>query len=157
MTPAVAMAKKSGIFFKTHQYSHDPSHESYGEEAAEKLAVDPARVFKTLVVSLDQQSLAVAVVPVTGRLDMKAVARILKQKKVGMAEADVVQRATGYVLGGVSPLGQKRRLPTLIDDSARNFETIYVSAGRRGLELELPADDLGRLVGAHFGTIARAS
>lgn len=154
MTPAIAIAEKAGIAFRVHQYEHDPNHDSYGEEAAQKLALDPARVFKTLVVSLDGR-LAVAVVPVSGRLDMKAVARHLKGKRAEMAQAAEVQRATGYVLGGVSPLGQKRRLPTLIDNSAESLQTIYVSAGRRGLELELQAEDLRRLLGGAFAPVAR--
>ncbi|MEJ2591052.1 MAG: Cys-tRNA(Pro) deacylase [Candidatus Thiodiazotropha sp.] len=154
MTPAVAIAEKAGIAFRIHQYEHDPEHASYGEEAAQKLAVDPARVFKTLVVSLDGR-LVVAVVPVAGRLDMKAVAKALKGKRAEMAPAAEVARATGYVLGGVSPLGQKRRLPTLIDVSAEGFETIYVSAGRRGLEIELRAEDLRRLLNGGFAPLAR--
>jgi Cys-tRNA(Pro)/Cys-tRNA(Cys) deacylase len=154
MTPAIAIAEKAAIGYRIHQYQHDPNRDSYGEEAAEKLGVDPARVFKTLVVSLDGR-LAVAVVPVSGRLDMKAVARCLKGKRAEMAQAAEVERATGYVLGGVSPLGQKRRLPTLIDASAGSFETIYVSAGRRGLELELCAEDLRRLLDGVFAPIAR--
>lgn len=154
MTPAVAIAEKAGIAFTIHQYEHDPKRDSYGEEAAEKLAVDPARVFKTLVVSLDGK-LAVAVVPVSARLDMKALAKQLKGKRAEMAQAAEVARATGYVLGGVSPLGQKRRLPTLIDASAEDFETIYVSAGRRGLEIELRAEDLRRLLDGRFAPLAR--
>jgi Cys-tRNA(Pro)/Cys-tRNA(Cys) deacylase len=155
MTPAVALAKKSGIEFKTHQYEHDPNHPSYGEEAAEKLGIDPARVFKTLVISLDGKRLAVTVVPVVKKLDLKSAAKALGAKKAGMAEATEAERATGYVMGGVSPLGQKRRLATSIDESARNFETIFVSAGRRGLEIELSADDLSRLLKANFAPLAR--
>jgi Cys-tRNA(Pro)/Cys-tRNA(Cys) deacylase len=155
MTPAVAIAEQAGIAFSLHQYAHDPQHESYGEEAAERLGIDPARVFKTLVVSLDRKRLAVALVPVCGRLDLKAVARTLRGKRAEMAQAAEVERATGYVLGGVSPLGQKRRLPTLIDESAGTFETIYVSAGRRGLELELRAEDLIRLLDGGTAPIAR--
>lgn len=154
MTPAVALAKKSGIEFRTHQYEHDPQHPSYGEEAAEKLGLDPARVFKTLVISLDASRLAVAVVPVTRKLDLKAAARALGAKRAAMAEAKAVERATGYVLGGVSPLGQKRRLATLIDESAQGFDTVYVSAGRRGLEIELAAEDLSRLLDASYASIA---
>jgi Cys-tRNA(Pro)/Cys-tRNA(Cys) deacylase len=155
MTPAVALAKKSGIEFKTHQYEHDPQHPSYGEEAAQKLAIDPARVYKTLVISLDAKRLAVAVVPVTLKLDLKAAAKALGGKRAVMAEAAEVERATGYVLGGVSPLGQKRRLATLIDDAARRFDTIFVSAGRRGLEIELAPADLSRLLGASFAALAK--
>ena len=155
MTPAVAMAKRAGIDFKIHQYEHDPAHDSYGMEASEKLSLDPARVFKTLVVSLDHQALAVAVIPVSSRLDMKSIARLFSHKKAVMADAAEVQRATGYIVGGISPLGQKRRLPSAVDLSARNFNTIFVSAGRRGLELELSADDLARLLDANFEAIAK--
>ena len=155
MTPAVALAKRSGIDFKTHQYTHDPQHPSFGEEAAEKLGVDPSRVFKTLVISLDGDRLAVAVVPVAARLDLKAAAKALGGKRAAMAEAKAVERATGYVLGGVSPLGQKRRLPTLIDESARGFDSLFVSAGRRGLEIELAAEDLCRLLDGNFAPVAR--
>jgi Cys-tRNA(Pro)/Cys-tRNA(Cys) deacylase len=155
MTPAVALAKKSGIEFKTHQYEHDPKHPSYGEEAAEKLGIDPARVFKTLVISLDGKRLAVTVVPVIKKLDLKLAAKALGAKKAGMAESAEAERATGYVMGGVSPLGQKRRLATSIDESAKNFETIFVSAGRRGLEIELSAADLSRLLNANFAPLAR--
>ena len=155
MTPAVALAKRSGIDFQTHQYAHDPNHPSYGEEAAEKLGIDPARVFKTLVISVDGKQLAVAVVPVAMKLDLKAAAKALGGKKAGMAEAKAVERATGYVLGGVSPLGQKRRLKTIIDEAARNLDTLFVSAGRRGLEIELAPDDLCELLGARYASLAR--
>ncbi len=157
MTPAILMAKKAAIEFKTHQYTHDPNHASYGEEAAEKLQVDAARVFKTLVVSLDGRKLAVAVVPVSCMLDMKMAAKAFKVKKAEMAPAAEAERATGYVLGGVSPLGQKRWLPTMIDQSANGFETIFVSAGRRGLEIELKAQDLCRLLDGGFAPLARQS
>lgn len=155
MTPAIELAKRSGIDFTIHQYVHDPKHPSYGEEAAQKLGIDPARVFKTLVICLDARRLAVAVVPVAAKLDLKAAAKALRAKRAAMADAGEAERATGYVLGGVSPLGQKRRLPTLIDDSARAARTLFVSAGRRGLEIELAAEDLCRLLDASFVSLSR--
>jgi Cys-tRNA(Pro)/Cys-tRNA(Cys) deacylase len=155
MTPAIALAKKAGIGFKTHHYSHDPNHPSYGEEAAEKLGVDPARVFKTLVISLDNRCLAVAVVPVASKLDLKAAAKALGGKRAAMAEAGEVERSTGYVLGGVSPLGQKRRLASLIDVSAQALDALFVSAGRRGLEIELAPADLCRLLDGAFAPLAK--
>ena len=155
MTPAVALAKRAGIRFVVHQYEHDPGHPSYGEEAAERLGVDPGRVFKTLVFSLDGRRLAVAVVPVSAMLDLKAAAKALGGKKAAMASAAEVERSTGYVLGGVSPLGQKRRLASLIDESARDLETLFVSAGRRGLEIELAPRDLCRLLDADFVPLAK--
>jgi Cys-tRNA(Pro)/Cys-tRNA(Cys) deacylase len=155
MTPAVNIAKKSGITFRTHSYKHDPKHASYGLEAAEKLGVSPQQVFKTLVVALDSGELAVAVVPVSSQLDLKACAKALKVKKVAMADARKVERSTGYVVGGVSPLGQKRRLTTLIDHSAAELPTLFVSAGRRGLEIELGLEDLVKLLDARIADIAR--
>lgn len=155
MTPAIKLARKAGIDFQTHSYVHDKDAESYGEEAAEKLGQAVDRVFKTLVVEADDRSLAVAVVPVSGQLDLKGMASALKVKKVRMATPEAVERSTGYVLGGVSPLGQKRKLRTVIDCSARNHPTIYVSAGRRGLEIELTADDLAMLTSGDFAVIGR--
>ncbi|MEW8316904.1 MAG: Cys-tRNA(Pro) deacylase [Candidatus Thiodiazotropha sp.] len=155
MTPAINAAKKAGIEFRTHSYEHDSKHPSYGMEAAEKLGIPPQRVFKTLVVSLDGRELAVAVVPVSTQLDLKAFARAAKAKKAAMADAGQVERTTGYVVGGVSPLGQKKRLLTLIDRSAAELPTLFVSAGRRGLEIELVAEDLARLLDARFTAIAK--
>ncbi|MES9993342.1 MAG: Cys-tRNA(Pro) deacylase [Candidatus Thiodiazotropha sp.] len=155
MTPAINTAKQAGIEYHTHSYQHDASHPSYGMEAAEKLGIPPQRVFKTLVVSLEPQGLAVAVVPVSMQLDLKAFAKAAKVKKVTMADARLVERTTGYVVGGVSPLGQKKRLLTLIDRSAVELSTIFVSAGRRGLEIELAAEDLARLLDAGFMSIAK--
>ncbi|MEJ2467394.1 MAG: Cys-tRNA(Pro) deacylase [Candidatus Thiodiazotropha sp.] len=155
MTPAIKLAEKAGIDFETHHYDHDPNHPSYGEEAAQKLGVDPARVFKTLVISLDSRRLAVAVVPVVSKLDLKAAAKALGGKRAVMAEAAEVERATGYVLGGVSPLGQKRRLTTLIDSSAETLQSLFVSAGRRGLEIELAPADLCRLLDAAYAPLAK--
>ncbi|MES9836178.1 MAG: Cys-tRNA(Pro) deacylase [Candidatus Thiodiazotropha sp.] len=155
MTPAINAAKKAGIEFRTHSYEHDSKHPSYGMEAAEKLGIPPQRVFKTLVVSLDGRELAVAVVPVSTQLDLKAFARAAKVKKAVMADAGQVERTTGYVVGGVSPLGQKKRLLTLIDRSAAELPTLFVSAGRRGLEIELVAEDLARLLDARFTAIAK--
>ena len=123
-----------------HEYEHDASAESYGLEAAEKLGVMPERMFKTLVVKLDKAELAVGVVPVASMLNMKCMAKACGAKKAAMADPAEVQRATGYILGGVSPLGQKKRMPTVIDSSAGDFETVYVSAGRRGLDIELDPD-----------------
>src|SRR5690606_24622032 len=145
MTPAINTAKKAGIQYRIHEYSHDPSAASYGLEAAEKLGVSAEQVFKTLVVQLDNRELAVGVVPVDTLLNMKRIAKAAGAKKADMAPAADVQRSSGYVLGGVSPLGQKKALRTFIDNSAQNFATIYVSAGRRGLEIELAAADLARL------------
>jgi Cys-tRNA(Pro)/Cys-tRNA(Cys) deacylase len=155
MTPAISVAKKSGINFRTHAYEHDPKHSSYGMEAAEKLGLPPQRVFKTLVVSLEGGELAVAVAPVSSQLDLKSFAKALKVKKATMADTRNVERNTGYVIGGVSPLGQKRRLLTLIDRSAVDFPTLFVSAGRRGLEIELSAEDLAKLLDARFAEITR--
>lgn len=150
MTPAIELAKQQGIAYTVHHYQHDPASVSYGLEAAEKLGVRPEQVFKTLVLQLDGKQLAVAVLPVSQQLSMKLAAKALGAKKAEMANAADVMRSTGYVLGGVSPLGQKKRLPTLIDSSATQFASIYISAGKRGLEIELAAEDLRRLLDAQF-------
>ncbi len=145
MTPGIITAKKNKVPHKVHEYHHDESAESYGLEAAEKMGVPEDRVFKTLVVSLDSKELAVGVIPVSSMLSMKLIAKAVGAKKAVMADKSDVERSTGYVLGGVSPLGQKRRLRTIIDSSAKNYSTVYVSAGRRGLEIELSPDDLSAL------------
>ncbi|WP_165856188.1 Cys-tRNA(Pro) deacylase [Marinobacter sp. JSM 1782161] len=155
MTPAIDQARKAEIPFQIHEYEHDAQADSYGEEAAEKLSQDPARVFKTLVVQLDGKTLAVGIVPVIGRLNLKQLAKAAGAKRAVMAEARDVERATGYVLGGVSPLGQKKRLPTVLDSSAGDFDTIYVSAGRRGLEIELTPADLLQLTGGRLAPIGQ--
>jgi Cys-tRNA(Pro)/Cys-tRNA(Cys) deacylase len=142
MTPAVNVAKKLKINHIMHNYNHDAAAESYGLEAAEKLKVAPERVFKTLVVLLNNNELIVGIVPVTQQLSVKLIAKVMGEKKAVMAAKLVVERATGYVLGGVSPLGQKTRLRTVFDASSMQFETIFVSAGRRGLEIELSPKDL---------------
>ena len=156
MTPAIHLAKKKKIEFNIHQYDHDPKAASYGEEAVEKLGLSLSQVFKTLVVATEKNELCVCVVPVAGMLDLKAVAKALKAKKAVMAEAKKVQSTTGYVLGGVSPLGQKKQLATLIDQSAEGQETIFVSAGKRGLEIELSPQDLKDLTRAAFAEIGKA-
>ena len=153
MTPAINFAKKHKIEYQIHAYEHDPAAPSYGLEAAEKLGLDPARVFKTLVVELDGKELAVAVIPVNAKLDLKQLAKALGAKKAAMADQRKVERTTGYVLGGVSPLGQKKALKSLLDESARQFPTIFVSAGRRGLDIELKADDLVRLTRGGFSRL----
>jgi Cys-tRNA(Pro)/Cys-tRNA(Cys) deacylase len=148
MTPAVVAAQRAGIPFTLHEYEHDPASSSYGLEAAEKTGVDPARVFKTLVVAQDGV-LSVAILPVAARLDLRALG-----KRAALADRAAAERATGYVLGGISPLGQRKRLPTVVDESALGHETIFVSAGRRGLELELAAGDLVTLTDARVAAVA---
>ena len=147
-TPAIAVAEQAGIEFSEHEYAHDPGADSYGLEAAEKLGVDPARVLKTLVVSLDG-ALAVACVPVERQLDLKALG-----KRAELAGKRRAEAATGYVTGGISPLGQRRALPTHLDASVLEHETVYVSAGRRGLEIELAPGDLAALTSAKVHAIA---
>jgi Cys-tRNA(Pro)/Cys-tRNA(Cys) deacylase len=147
-TPAIVAAERAGITFVVHEYAHDPRAASYGLEASEKLGVDAERVFKTLVADVDG-ALTVAVVPVAAQLDLKALG-----KRASMADAKLAERTTGYVAGGISPLGQRKELPTVVDESALAFETIHVSAGRRGLELELAPDDLLRLTGGRAAAIA---
>lgn len=155
MTPAIEFAKKNNLVFKVYEYEHDESGVAYGLEVAEKLGLPKQRVFKTLVVDLDRQSLAVAIVPVADMLSMKLIARVAGVKRAEMASTADVERSTGYVLGGISPLGQKKRLPTYIDESARKFDTIYVSAGRRGLEIELSPVDLCATLHGQFATITQ--
>jgi Cys-tRNA(Pro)/Cys-tRNA(Cys) deacylase len=155
MTPAINSAKKAKIEYFLHQYEHDSGNSSYGLEAAEKLAVAPERVFKTLVVKLDTAVLVVAILPVNSMLSMKNVANACGGRKAEMADKAQVQRSTGYVLGGVSPLGQKKSLKTVIERSAQQYATIYVSGGRRGLEIELNALDLQTLTQASFASISQ--
>ena len=155
MTPAIIVAKKNKVSHKVHEYAHDESSGSYGHEAAEKMGVAEQRVFKTLVVSLDSNELVVGVIPVSSMLSMKLIAKAAGAKKAAMADKADVERSTGYVLGGVSPLGQKKRLRTIIDSSAQHYPTIYVSAGRRGLEIQLSPDDLLTLTGGVMAEIAQ--
>jgi Cys-tRNA(Pro)/Cys-tRNA(Cys) deacylase len=154
MTPAINRAKQAKIAFTIHEYEHDPAAQSYGMEAAQKMGVAPERVYKTLVAA-DGRDLYVAVVPVMFQLDLKRLAKAVGAKKMAMADVAVVERVTGYVVGGVSPLGQKKRLRTVMDASARDHETIFVSAGRRGMEIELSPQDLAALTGAAFAPLAR--
>lgn len=155
MTPAIQLAKKSAISFTLHEYQHDPAAHSYGEEAAQALGMAPAQVFKTLLVNLTghKSSLAVAVLPVSHQLNLKAMAKALGAKKAEMADPVLAERTTGYIVGGISPLGQKKRLPTVIDQSANDFQRINVSAGKRGLEIELSPADLAQLTQATFANL----
>ena len=152
MTPAVEAAKSAGIDFQIREYEHSPNAESYGLEAVRKLGLHPEQVFKTLVVT-DKKSLFVGIIPVSRQLNLKSMAQVLDVKKVRMAEKREVELATGYLVGGVSPIGQKKRLRTVIDTSAEGFKTIHVSAGKRGLEMELSASSLQRLTDATFAVI----
>ena len=142
MTPAIVLLEKHQAPFRVHSYSHDPHTSSYGLEAAEKLGIAANRVFKTLIAITEKAELVVAIVPVESQLDLKALAKVCGAKKLEMAKPDLAQRTTGYLVGGISPLGQKKRLRTFIDESSKTHESIFVSAGRRGLEVELDANTL---------------
>ncbi|AQT59971.1 Cys-tRNA(Pro) deacylase [Cellvibrio sp. PSBB023] len=155
MTPAIKSLEKAKANFKIHEYSHDPAAESYGLEASEKLGVDASRVFKTLVVMLDAKEFAVGVIPVADMLSMKNIAKAAGAKKAAMADKVAVERITGYVLGGVSPLGQKKALRTFIDTSAQQQETIFVSAGRRGLEVEVKPAVFTQLLRTTFANLTQ--
>jgi Cys-tRNA(Pro)/Cys-tRNA(Cys) deacylase len=146
-TPATTLLTRAKVAFRLHAYRHSPDAESYGAEAAAALGVAPERIFKTLIATVDGR-LACAVVPVAARLDPKALAAALGGKRAELADPATAARATGYVVGGISPLAQKSRLPLVVDTSASSFDTVYVSAGRRGLQVELAPADLLRLAGA---------
>ncbi|GGK41469.1 Cys-tRNA(Pro) deacylase [Aliivibrio fischeri] len=150
MTPATKLLKKAKIEHQVLEYHHDPKAQAYGLEAAEKLGLDQKEVFKTLVVQVDEKELVVGIIPVAEQLSMKLIAKAVKGKKAKMADPAVVQKTTGYVLGGVSPLGQKKRLKTVIDITAEYLETIYVSGGKRGLDIGLAPKDLQQVLNAQF-------
>ncbi|MFO7704107.1 MAG: Cys-tRNA(Pro) deacylase [Halopseudomonas sp.] len=156
MTPATKLLDKAAIEYRLHRYQHDPKAESYGGEAADKLGLDPARVFKTLLANTDTHELLVAIVPVNGMLDLKALATAAQAKRISMADPAAAQRSTGYLLGGISPLGQKKRLRTFIDSSAQQWPSLYVSGGRRGLEIELAPTDLAAQTHGTFASISRS-
>lgn len=156
LTPAITALTAASVPFTMHDYAHDPRSESYGEEAAAALGIAPGRVFKTLLADVDG-ALTVAVVPVSGQLDLKALARAMGGRKAVMADPRDAERSTGYVVGGISPLGQKRAHPTVVDATALDHPTVFVSAGRRGLEVELAPDDLVRLTTAVTAPIGRSA
>ena len=153
-TPATVALTRAGVPFTAHAYEHDPAAPSYGLEAADALGLDPEQVFKTLFVEVDGR-LVVGIVPVSRQLDLKAVAGAVNGKKATMADPSAAERATGYVVGGISPLGQKRAHPTVLDETALAYETVYVSGGRRGLDIGLAPQDLVRLTQATSAAIAR--
>lgn len=153
-TPATVALTRAGIAFTVHEYEHDPRAQSFGLEAAEALGLDPACVFKTLMTTVDG-TLTVGIVPVSGQLDLKALARAVGGSRAAMADVAVAERATGYVAGGISPIGQKRAHPTVVDATALGFDVVYVSGGRRGLDLGLAPDDLVRATGARVAPISR--
>jgi Cys-tRNA(Pro)/Cys-tRNA(Cys) deacylase len=156
MTPAIALLKKKGIAHRIYTYVHDPASPAYGLEAAEKLGLPVACVFKTLIVTLEGQEKGVALVPVHQTLNLKELARVAGVRKVGMASHADAERVTGYVVGGISPLGQKKRLRTFIDHSVQALDPVFVSAGRRGLEVALSPCDLQSLTDAVVAAIAQA-
>jgi Cys-tRNA(Pro)/Cys-tRNA(Cys) deacylase len=154
-TPATALLIRQKVAHHVHTYPHNPRTGSYGAEAATALGIDPARCFKTLVVEVDG-ALAVAVVPVSGALDLKAMAAALDGKRAVMADPGLAERTTGYVRGGISPLGQRKRLPTVVDATATAYDTVFVSGGRRGLEVELAPAELIRLTDAKVAPVGTA-
>ena len=153
-TPATVALERAGIAFTVHAYDHDPRSASYGLEAADALGLDPDAVFKTLLADVDGE-LVVAVVPVTGQLDLKALASVLGGKRAAMADPAVAERTTGYVVGGISPIGQRKRLRTVVDESATTRPAVYVSGGRRGVDLGLDPADLVRVLDARVARIGR--
>ncbi|UTT61829.1 Cys-tRNA(Pro) deacylase [Microcella humidisoli] len=153
-TPATVALVAAGIPFTAHTYAHDPATTNYGLEAAHALGLDPDRVFKTLLAEADGR-LVVGIVPVTGMLDLKSLAAAVGAKRAVMADPSVAERKTGYVVGGISPIGQKAALPTVLDETAALWETVYVSGGRRGFDIELAPDDLLRVTSGQLADIAR--
>ncbi len=154
-TPATLALERAAVEFTVHPYDHDPRSESYGLEAAEALGVEPERVFKTLLAEVDGE-LVVAVVPVSGQLDLKALAFALGGKRAAMADPAAAERTTGYVVGGISPIGQRKRLRTVVDETAHTHPTVFVSGGRRGVDLGLAPADLVRVLDAHVARIGRS-
>ena len=155
-TPATVLLTRQQVAHTLHPYQHDPRAEAFGEEAAAALGIAPQRIFKTLIAAVDGR-LVCAVVPVAGRLDLKALATAVAGKRAVMAEPAAAQRATGYVVGGISPLGHRTRLPVVVDASGAQFDTVFVSAGQRGLQVELAPTDLIRLTDGRLAAIASAS
>lgn len=151
-TPAVVALERAGIPFAVHEYEHDPAETDFGGEAAQKLSVSPERIFRTLLAEVSG-TLIVAVIPVSGRLDLKALASVAGGKRAALADPVLAERKTGYVVGGISPLGQRTRIPTVIDESAQQYSTILVSGGRRGLDVELAPEDLARACSGSWARI----
>ncbi|MCG3656018.1 Cys-tRNA(Pro) deacylase [Aliarcobacter butzleri] len=153
MTPAINLLKKNKCDFKIHKYEHDSDCTNFGDEAVEKLRLDANQVYKTLLVELTPKELVVCVLPVANQLSLKEVATIFGVKKAEMASKDEAQKVTGYLLGGISPLGQKKLLRTVLDESTKSFETIFISGGKRGLDIEVKPKDLEVLLKAKIGKI----
>lgn len=155
MTPAIKLLQKNKIDFKIHKYEHDPLNTDFGQEVVDKLNLKAQEVFKTLVVEISNKKFAVAVVPVDKQLSLKAMANALNEKKVSMAKKDEAQKITGYLLGGVSPFGQKKILPTILDESSKFFDTIYVSGGKRGLDIEINSESIIKILNAKYYKISQ--
>jgi Cys-tRNA(Pro)/Cys-tRNA(Cys) deacylase len=155
VTPAIQTLKKAGIAHRVHEYAHDPAVESFGEEAAQALGIDETVIFKTLLAATGPKDFVVGIVPVCCQLDLKALAAAIGAKRAEMAPPAAAERLTGYVVGGISPIGQRRKLPTVIDASAMEHDEVYVSGGRRGLDVSLRPADLVSVLAAAVAPIAK--